>query len=379
MTVLGVGGCATYEAPPTWTCGHNGVFVDAAFDGGELAGCSVTDAGLFVLTITPEDPPPINPSPWYAFRVSGPTDATATVEIRFVDGPARYWPKISTDKRSWTRMAESAVAVDENASTFSMTVPASPAGVYVAGQEIHDDAWWSEWRDELSANPLLATHVVGQSRDGRPIVVFDTGSNAAEVIVLLGRQHPPEITGTLAMRVFLDAVLADTDQAVALRERYRLVIAPWINPDGVEAGHWRHNHGGVDLNRDWGPFTQPETTAVHDYLLATFAKGVRPALMLDFHSTRRDVFYTQLPEDSAEQPDFATAWLTLTQSRLPDYVVERDARPTSEQPNSKNFFFTTYGIPAITYELGDETDRATIDRVTPVFAESMMEIMLGRD
>ena len=354
------------------------MLIDAAFDGGNVASCETGGNGEFLLTVVPEDPPPINPSPWYAFRVSGPATATADIEIAFINGPARYWPKLSTDGIHWVRLDASAVELDATAATLRLQVPASPAGTLIAGQEIHTAAYWTAWRDELAAHPLLAIEIAGQSRDGRPIVVFDTGGDDKETVVLLGRQHPPEITGTLAMRVFLDTVLADTALAARFRGRYRLIIVPWLNPDGVEAGHWRHNHGGVDLNRDWGPFTQPETRAAYGYIERAFSNGATPALMLDFHSTRRDVFYTQLPEDFAPQPDFATDWLELVQSRLPDYTVERDARPTSEQPNSKNFFFTTYGIPAITYELGDETDRDLINRVTPVFAASMMEVMLGR-
>ena len=31
-----------------------------------------------------------------------------------------------------------------------------------------------------------------------------------------------------------------------------------MNPDGVDLGHWRHNANGVDLNRDWSYYNQPE-------------------------------------------------------------------------------------------------------------------------
>ena len=38
------------------------------------------------------------------------------------------------------------------------------------------------------------------------------------------------------------------------------------NPDGVDSGYWRHNSNGVDLNRDWIEFTQPETKAIKQFL-----------------------------------------------------------------------------------------------------------------
>ena len=62
---------------------------------------------------------------------------------------------------------------------------------------------------------------------------------------------------------------------------------------------------------------------------------------------------------------------------LPDYEFRRDAQETSEQANSKNYFYTRYGIPAITYETGDETPREAIRAATVVFAEEMMRLMLS--
>ena len=62
--------------------------------------------------------------------------------------------------------------------------------------------------------------------------------------------------------------------------------------------------------------------------------------------------------------------------RLPDYPFKHDARPVSERPTTKNYFYTRYGVPAITYETGDETDRDAITRSAVVFAEEMMRLML---
>ena len=51
----------------------------------------------------------------------------------------------------------------------------------------------------------------------------------------------------------------------------------------------------------------------------------------------------------------------------------------SGQENTKNYFYSTYHIPAITYEIGDEVDRGDISRTSPIFAQEMMRVMLERE
>jgi predicted deacylase len=81
-------------------------------------------------------------------------------------------------------------------------------------------------------------------------------------------------------------------------ERFRFLIVPELNLDGIAQGHWRTNAGLKDLNRDWGPFEQPETRAVRNALFDLIEVGARPMLLLDFHATRRTVLYT--PPDDAD-------------------------------------------------------------------------------
>jgi predicted deacylase len=144
----------------------------------------------------------------------------------------------------------------------------------------------------------------------------------------------------------------------------------------VANGHWRHNSGGVDLNRDWGPFTQPETRLVRDDVNELVAAGMTLVLMLDFHSTGSNLFYTQLAEEPTVPEAFATRWLNASAQRLPDYEFLHDARGVSERPTTKNYFYTRFGIPAITYETGDETNRDAIEKSARVFAQEMMLLLL---
>ena len=64
---------------------------------------------------------------------------------------------------------------------------------------------------------------------------------------------------------------------------------------------------------------------------------------------------------------------------MSDFDFLYDPRKPSGQENTKNYFYSTYNIPAITYEIGDEVDRGDISRTSPIFAQEMMRVMLERE
>ncbi len=372
-----LGGCATSGDYPGAVryCQSDAILLDTHFEGGNFHSCEATGDENFTIRIVPEDAPPINVSPWYAFRVSPKRAANAELNFTFEDGYARYWPKFSLDGENWERAPESAVSFSEDNTQMTLRVNLTEKPLYIAGQELLTHKYFEQWLTELADQPGTTARAIGASAEGRPIVMAST-TQRPEVILLLGRAHPPEITGTLAMRPFLNVLLGDTELARSFRQRFMLVTVPLLNPDGVARGHWRHNVSGVDLNRDWGIFSQPETQSVAAEIEKIDQRGQQIKMMLDFHSTMENLFYTQIPEESHTPVDFASAWLGASRDRLPGYEFKHDARPTSEQANSKNYFHTRYKIAAITYELGDETDRAEIERVTPIFAEEFMRAML---
>lgn len=360
--------------PPRY-CQGSSFLIDANYPAGNFYSCQISGGHTAELLIRPEDAPPINQSPWYSFRVSRGDTMPVTVTLRFEDGYARYWPKISVDGRHWTAADEDDVAIAEDGNSITLRIDKDAPSVWVAGQEIIAGDYYADWLNELAANPAVKTELLGHSVMGRPIHVART-ADRKEVVFLIGRQHPPEVSGALAMRAFVETVLGDSELAREFRARYTVVVIPLINPDGVALGHWRHNVNGVDLNRDWGPFTQPETQGAKRLIDTIEAAGVRPALMLDFHSTRASLFYSQLADETSWTIDFATVWFERFRARRPNFEFKHDPRPRSGQPNTKNFFFDRYRVPALTYEIGDEENRDVIRDTTPVFAEEMMRLML---
>ena len=108
-------------------------------------------------------------------------------------------------------------------------------------------------------------------------------ATAANLVFIISRQHPPEVAGTMALQAFVERLCAKELLARQYRKAFTTVVVPLMNPDGVMQGHWRHNNNGVDLNRDWRLFAQPETRQVRDALLKIAAvPDARPFLFLDF-------------------------------------------------------------------------------------------------
>lgn len=373
LTILA--GCAGGPRPTGQFCDGRSVLVEAFFEGGHLTRCNFSADSSLEITILPENKPPINPSPWYSFRLNPKQPGRLDINLRFIDGYARYWPKTSTNGHDWQPMDEANVSITNDGNGFSLSVTLNEGPLWISGQELLTSDYYADWLQEFGANDNVTIATLGSSTQGRPIYMLNS-TGGEEFVLLMGRQHPPEVTGAIAMRSFVRTVLADNKLANEFRKRYSLLIIPALNPDGIALGHWRHNVGGVDLNRDWGPFTQPETTLVARLLQQRENSGQKIRLMLDFHSTKSNVFYTQADDENTLPKNFAATWLQRSAARQSGIEFTREANHNSGQANAKNYFFTRYGIPSITYELGDATDRQVITNSAPVFAEEMMRLLL---
>lgn len=345
--------------------------------------CEVLDENSFVLSITPEDEP-INPSPWYGFAVERLSDVDAVVNVilRYSNTSHRYPPKFSFDRLNWVRLDQQVVE-SEDGSDASFAVPTGKRIVYVSAQPIIDEVMYGAWLSKLAEiYPFLERKTLGYSVAKRPIEAIVLNPDASRVVVLLGRQHPPEVSGSIAFMAFAEKLLelnvgAHDDHNRHVLEFFRnhmIVFVPLLNPDGVQEGYWRHNLRGTDLNRDWFAQAQPETQSVIRYLANLRNLGKEIVLHIDFHSTRRDVLYTQMPEDETVPANFASNWLDFVKNRGYARLPEHAPRPLTDQGTAKGYFFKTYAIPSITYEVGDETDTGDLRRTAAEFALGMASI-----
>jgi len=374
--LLGVGCASGPSFDPGVPCVAETFTLSDDFPGARRGRCVVKSASEVEIAIRAEDEKVINESPWYSFRISPTRPGTAVVTLRYYGATHRYQPKLSNDGIHWKRLAESDVEVSGHGRRAKIRVPLGDAAVWVSAQELITPSVYDRWSRKIAAQSEAKLSVLGYSRNGLPIPRLDVSADKPNVLIITGRQHPPEVSGAFAFFAFAETLLADTELAQQFRQNFRIIAIPIINPDGVIGGNWRHNLAGTDLNRDWGPFAQPETRAVFNLLSQLDESGAKIRMFADFHSTDRNLFYSQSAEYATRPPGFTPTWLSNAEKRLRNYPFTNEARAVSDQANSKNYMFKRYGIPAVTYEVGDETDRRATRAAAVIFAEELMKLLL---
>ena len=83
-----------------------GVYASNDFVGARLNGITRGDDGKLLALITPENTP-INPSPWYSFKLWAEEEQEVSLKLSYLNGSFhRYHPLLSRDGKSWQRLSE---------------------------------------------------------------------------------------------------------------------------------------------------------------------------------------------------------------------------------------------------------------------------------
>lgn len=359
-----------------FSCEFDQIAFDNNFAGASsdkmIESCKSTATNKIEILLKPENKP-INNSPWYAFKLSSEEKKQVEVTIKVTDGGNRYPPKISDDGLHWQPIEHT-----KDKEKLVFTVGLSKQPIFVAAQEIITNEDYIDWANRLIESPNITQGIIGRSVQGRPINALEVRENpqAKEWLVILGRQHPPEITGALALFPFTVNLLSDSPVAKSFRDRFNILIVPNLNPDGVQMGHWRHNINGVDLNRDWNKFAQPEVRAVHEHINKLIQAGGKMAMAVDFHSTHRDIFYTMPNDYGMEQRYLVNNWLNAVDKQYKDFNVIQKPGNNPGRGVFKQYFADQYKVHAITYEMGDNTDRTFIHDFAIDAGDQLMKTML---
>lgn len=352
------------------------VQVSNNFSGARLNSIMLENDSTFTCQIFPENFP-INMSPWYSFKVWSEEPKTVYFNLQYIHGRHRYYPKLSKDGISWNQIDSSDLLTKITDSTALFRVHIGPDTTWISAQELMTTTTVSKWVDGLVEKPYVTKQIIGYSTLKKPITALTISeSEGKNLLIILSRQHPPELTGFKEMMSFVETVAGNSAKAKRFRKKFEIIVVPVMNPDGVDNGHWRHNAGGIDLNRDWRHFNQPETTAFRKFVLGEIEKQKSiPRYGIDFHSTQTDIFYLPPEETLPEGIGMSMKWLNSINKKFPQNPF--DPIPSGiEGQVSKNWFLHELKIEAITYEVGDNTDREIIKNRGKIAAFRLMKILL---
>lgn len=357
-------------------CSTDTVKIDFNFSGSGNLSCEVIKSDYIKIYINPEIDDSINPSPWFAIRKSEHSKSIK-LELDYKNYKHRYYPKLSKDKKKWTKIDEIFISKKEDGKIVIIDFLPSNQKEYLASQELITDFWYDEWYNELESSGRVKREIIGFSVLKNPIHMFFAEKNTNNpYILVLGRQHPPEVTGALAMKSFINELLTENFLTDSFLDRYNILFVPLMNPDGVMNGFWRYNANKKDLNRDWGNFTQPETDAVYKKL--TKLSNKKLVLFIDFHSTFKNIFYISDVLEDSSMKHFLRDWLGDSRDSLSEINYSYEIINSLNKDNgvSKNYIYNKYKIPSVTYEVSDNENRNIIQQSSSVLATNLMKLLL---
>ncbi|MGI8670255.1 MAG: M14 family metallopeptidase [Aridibacter sp.] len=375
----------------TFSFEDDGVYFTNDFDGARLNEIERTGENSYTIYITPENFP-INMSPWYAFKIWSKKKKEINVRLKYPEfARHRYSPLISKNGLKWKPLEDSRITEeekeDESKATarpkrIVMRLQIGKKPTWISAQELQTSSHIFAWMDNLAEKRKFAIEEIGKSKEGKPLRLLKMGNlESKKMVMLISRQHPPEVTGYFAMQAFVEKIADKSKLSKQFRESFGIYVVPLMNPDGVDNGHWRHNAGGIDLNRDWTKFNQPEDLAVSEFLKKRGREtGGKFYFGIDFHSTWDDIYY---PMDKkftdSNMPNLVWDWLANIKKALPNY--EPIIKPTEKaEPAivSRNYFYVSHKMEAIVFEIGDNTPREFIRKKGEVGATELMKLMLAR-
>jgi predicted deacylase len=358
----------------------DGVWLSNEFKGARLNNFYKANDTLYQAVIEPENSP-INNSPWYAFKAWAAVDTTVWIKLSYKHGEHRYVPKLSKDGTSWKRINPQDYRLSRRDSSAFLRLSLDKTPLWVSAQELRTQQWFAQWADSMARQSFITQDTIGYSHQQRPIrrlaITEVPDDEERGVVIITGRLHPPEVTGNMAAFAFLEELASDSELAQNFRQNFEVITYPFANPDGVQNGHWRHNAGGVDLNRDWKNFNQPETQSIRDDLYSRLKNNAKAKVYygIDFHSTDENIFYPINREVETFPDDFTYRWLDAIMADFPGINFTVEPFDTSS-PITKNWIYHTFGADAVTYEVDDRADRNELEKISRRAAQLMMQQLL---
>lgn len=234
---------------------------------------------------------------YWCFRVRGAAGRTLDVQIGRSAGFTPSGPAYSFDGgKIWQWLGSKTI----KGATFQCTVPAGVDEVRFSSvipyTEENLRTMLAPYRD--SAN--LKRDVLCKTDKGREVEVLYAGridGKAPHALAIVARHHACETMASFVLEGFLAAVLADSESGRWYRENVELLVVPFVDKDGVEAGDQGKERRPHDHNRDYEESIYPSVKAIKELLPKWSRERLR--LALDLHCPtigERRIYFVDGPD-----------------------------------------------------------------------------------
>lgn len=295
------------------------VFSD--FESGAVKNLHLRKDGAFGFAI-PEEPGG-DEYLWFHFKIQFNEKLTPEFVIENAADAhqsGRRWritrPVFSTDGKNWIRAEYgkyppwSKRLHDLWKPVFRFKSPVTSETLWVAYFYPYSISMLQSFLSEVADHPYTAIKKMGNSEEGRDILLIEIGKNAEsakvpkKTIWVICREHPGETPASFVCEGLIKAIL-QTSAGTRLLEDFTFKIVPMLNVDGVAHGYYYHNSRGINLALDWEKFYSKEARLVRD-LFADDMKQSSPQLMLNLHSSndpQKGHFFLEIPENKLDGND----------------------------------------------------------------------------
>lgn len=181
---------------------------------------------------------------------------------------------VSRDLRRYRRIE--GVRLEAQTAHFSIVPQVEPLYVTVGMPYLPHSL--NELLADIADQPGVVIQEIGLSSHGRPVQAITVTGGQDGTFFFQAMQHRSEWAGTRCIAEMIRYLLTEGQH---LRQRFTWRFVPVVNMDGFYGG-WPEDPP-INLNRDWGTFTHPETRAVRELLCGLAQRGERLLYTSDMH------------------------------------------------------------------------------------------------
>ena len=152
---------------------------------------------------------PVNESPYFAFKVRSKKKQLIKLVLNYGNYKHRYVPKLSYDRINWAPISSKDLFLNKESGELTLNIVVSNKPLFIAAQEVNSTVDNKKWiNKQFLKSTLHKIDTIGFTPNNNPLVVLQSNENLKKAIVIVARQHPPEIPGgTFAFNSFYETFL----------------------------------------------------------------------------------------------------------------------------------------------------------------------------